>query len=383
MKPLTISLILFLLVSSATPGYFVASSSQKALPPGSAKNNPNKVNFPALIAQLSEEGGYFDTDNIISNESSYLHVVGKLQELGIKGGVYLGVGPDQNFSYIAKVRPRMAFILDIRRQNLIQHLLFKALFHLADDRAEYLSLLLSKPLGERKRLRSATVEKLIGYFDQLQPGEAPYKSNLARITDLIQSEFRVPMKEDEIKLIGYIYRQFFDHQLDIRYSSYGRAPQRHYPTYRQLLLEKDLSGRYQNYLAWEDDFQFLKQLQHQNLIIPVVGDFAGQHALKAIGQYIRSIGERVSVFYTSNVEFYLMQNRSFSRFADNVLALPISSRSILIRSYFGYRFPHPQAVPGYYSTSLLQKMTSFVDLYKAGQYDSYQSVVLLDYIELR
>ena len=59
--------------------------------------------------------------------------------------MYLGVGPEQNFTYITAVRPRMAFILDIRRGNLQEHLLYKALFELSADRAEFLSRLFSRP----------------------------------------------------------------------------------------------------------------------------------------------------------------------------------------------------------------------------------------------
>src|ERR1700741_1964490 len=85
--------------------------------------------FAGLVARLSEPGGYFDTDNLVSNERSYLHVAGKLRELGgSSGGAYLGVGPDQNFSYILAVRPALALIIDIRRDNLLQHLLFKTIF---------------------------------------------------------------------------------------------------------------------------------------------------------------------------------------------------------------------------------------------------------------
>src|SRR5690242_4938674 len=73
--------------------------------------------FAALSLRLSEASGYFDTDNLISNEDSYLHPITTLRRLGIVGGTYIGVGPDQNFSYIAQVRPGIAFILDIRRDN--------------------------------------------------------------------------------------------------------------------------------------------------------------------------------------------------------------------------------------------------------------------------
>src|SRR5580765_3497576 len=71
--------------------------------------------FAALIERLSEEGGQFDTDNLISNERTFLDVVPALKAGGVSGGAYIGVGPDQNFSYIAQIRPAMAFIIDIRR----------------------------------------------------------------------------------------------------------------------------------------------------------------------------------------------------------------------------------------------------------------------------
>src|SRR5215831_3801444 len=87
--------------------------------------------FAALSARVSEPGGYFDSDNLISNESSYLHVLGAMRRIGVTGGAYVGVGPDQNFSYMAQARPRIAFIIDIRRDNLLQHLLFKALFEMS------------------------------------------------------------------------------------------------------------------------------------------------------------------------------------------------------------------------------------------------------------
>ena len=60
------------------------------------------------------------------------------------GGVYLGVAPDQNFTYIVATAPRLAFIVDIRRGNLLQHLMYKAIFELSVDRAEFVSRLFSK-----------------------------------------------------------------------------------------------------------------------------------------------------------------------------------------------------------------------------------------------
>ena len=78
--------------------------------------------FAAQVEAFSEPGGYFDTDNLISNERSYLQVLPDLERPGVHGGAYVGVGPDQNFSYIARIRPPIAFIVDIRRDNLLLHL---------------------------------------------------------------------------------------------------------------------------------------------------------------------------------------------------------------------------------------------------------------------
>src|SRR5262245_26019009 len=97
--------------------------------------------FATQIERLSEAEGTFDTDNLISNERSYLHVVPALLSAGVSGGAYIGVGPDQNFSYIARIRPTVAYIIDVRRDNMLLHLLLKALFARAPDRVAYLSLL--------------------------------------------------------------------------------------------------------------------------------------------------------------------------------------------------------------------------------------------------
>src|SRR6266853_7034808 len=107
--------------------------------------------FRHYIDEWSEPEGYFDSDNFISNETSYLHVVDQLQQRVKPGGIYLGVGPDQHFSYIVHTRPMLAIVTDIRRQNMLEHLLFKALFARASNRVEYLSLLFSRQTPQINR----------------------------------------------------------------------------------------------------------------------------------------------------------------------------------------------------------------------------------------
>ena len=75
--------------------------------------------FQQRILEWSESPGYFDSDNLISNEPSYLDVVPLLQKLAPVNQAYIEVGPDQNFSYVAHLSPRIAIIVDIRRDNLL------------------------------------------------------------------------------------------------------------------------------------------------------------------------------------------------------------------------------------------------------------------------
>src|SRR4029450_12521647 len=105
--------------------------------------------FWALTEQLSEPDGYFRSnsgspDNLLSNEGSVSIMAATLAERVKAGGVYLGVGPEQNFTYIAAMRSRMAFITDIRRGNLDLHLLYKAVFEMSADRADFLARLFSR-----------------------------------------------------------------------------------------------------------------------------------------------------------------------------------------------------------------------------------------------
>jgi hypothetical protein len=321
--------------------------------------------FARLIERLSEPGGYFDTDNLITNEASYLHVMGTLREMDVTGGAYLGVGPGQNFSYIAQIRPSVAFIVDIRRDNLLHHLLYKALFELSANRVEYLALLFGRPIpAAAAQWRERSVNELVAYIDG-QPADPDLADAYRRRIEEHVLGFGLELSDDDRGAIRRFHDTFIRAGLGLRFNSFGRAPQPYYPTLRQLLLEQDLTGRRVNYLASEADFQVVKTMQHRDLIVPVVGNLAGTHAVNAIGEHLRELGERVSALYTSNVEFYVMRDGGFRQLANNVVELPRHERSVIIRSVFGgiFRTRHPQAVPGYYSTQLLQTTDIFAREY--------------------
>jgi hypothetical protein len=338
-----------------------------------------------LVRSLSEPGGFFDSDNFISNETSYLTIVPRLKELGIHGGVYIGVGPDQNFSYMAHIRPEQAIIVDIRRQNMLQHLLFKALMERARSRLEYLTLLFCKPVKLPNDLgKSLKVDQLVETLDAV-PGDAEsFKKNLEWVESRMAKKYRLGLTSQDLELIKYIYKNFFEEDLDIRYKSYGREFQLHYPTFRMLMLEKDVSGNYGNYLASEEDFQWLKKFQEDDRLIPVVGDLAGKTAMRNIARYLKDNHKIVRAYYVSNVEFYLMRNGVFEAYAENVRQLPIDDRSVFIRSYFGYGMPHPeQILDRYWMTSLMQYVRSFLRQQDTSPYYSYRDLAVRDFISIK
>jgi hypothetical protein len=295
---------------------------------------PQASAFAARIAALSEPDGYFDTDNLISNERSYLQVLPDLEKRQVRGGAYVGVGPDQNFSYIACVRPSLAFIVDIRRDNLLLHLLFKALFAEAQTRIEYLALLLGRQVpADLTGWRDADVERLAQYMTRAPREPQAVDAMRARL-ERVTRGFGVPLSSEDLATIDRFHRRFIQGGLDLQFETTGRGPQRYYPTYGELLRVSDGAGGQRNYLASEEAFQFVKSMQARDRIVPVVGNLAGSKALPAVARYLLEQKEPLSVFYTSNVEFYLERQGTYSQFLANLSQMPRTSRTVVIRSIF-------------------------------------------------
>jgi hypothetical protein len=383
------SLAIMAAVWAMAAGFTAAQESKPQSPasaqPASAAKAPDKLEslpaaeFSRLIREFSDEGGYFRSDNFTSNETAYLTVVDTLRRLGASGGAYIGVGPEQNFTYIAKIRPRIAFIVDIRRQAIIQHLMYKAIFHLSPDRVEFLSRLFSRPLPKDKAPKpEAPIEEILAFFSQAAADEKMYAANLASIRKTIEEEFQFPLSETDLKSLDYVYKSFREDGLDISYRM-DDSRGGYFPSLKELILQTDLNNKQGNYLASNEDYDFVRNMHRKNLIVPVVGDFAGKKALRAVSDYLRKNDLTVTAFYTSNVEQYLFQNEVFAGFVANVRALPIDDRSVFIRSATG-RFPHPARLPGHRASTLLQQMKIFIKDFDEGRYQSYFDLVTINYI---
>jgi hypothetical protein len=317
-------------------GHGERSSASESLPA-----RLSNLEFWRLSVEMSEPAGSFRSENLVSNEHTFQYVVPALTRAVRPGGVYLGVAPDQNFTYIVATRPQMAFIVDIRRGNLLQHLMYKALIELSADRAEFVSRLFSKPMPEGLS-REATVTEIFTALARARRSDALYRDNLRAITEQLTTARDFPLSDTDRQQLETIYFAFFRDGPNIRYSTGSRGFGRGnagFPSYEELMLQTDWDGQSRSYLASEDAFGFLKQFQERNLIVPVMGDFAGPRALRSVGQYIRNHGATVSAFYVSNVEQYLFQGGIWDAFARNVATLPVDGRSTFIRSVstrYGY-----------------------------------------------
>jgi hypothetical protein len=336
--------------------------------------------FAALVERLSEPSGYFDTDNLISNEDSYLHPISTLNKLGVSGGVYVGVGPDQNFSYIAAVRPHVAFIVDIRRDNLLEHLLFKAIFALSRNRADYVALLFGRsPPADTTGWGAKPVDSLLFHVAGGRADSAATTRIRSRVLVRIQ-QTGVKLSATDLQTIQRFHATFIAAGPSLRFNSFGRAPQPYYPDFRRLARELDRNGRQASFLAHEADFRIVKELEDRNLIVPVVGDFAGTRALAGIAEWMIASHDRLSAFYTSNVEQYLFRDGGFDTFAKTIGRFPVDAKSVFIRSCF-ICAGHPQAVTGYHAVQLVQPLSRFTELRAAGQLDSYRTLVTAGLVE--
>ena len=199
----------------------------------------------------------------------------------------------------------------------------------------------------------------------------------------------LPLSDGDLATIERFHQEFVAQGTGLRFRTFGRAPQPYYPNYRQLLLETDAGGRQGSFLVSEEDFRWVTDLQARNLVVPVVGDLAGPHTIRAVADWLAERGVGVSEYYTSNVEDYLWRGGDYPAFVANVRALPWTSDGVIIRSYFGRRrgpFPGLVALPGYYSIQLLQPATAFLcaaDSLMDGTRMSYEQVITAGQIDLR
>src|SRR5262249_30672981 len=279
--------------------------------------------FWELSQSLSEPGGSFRSDNLLSNEVYLQYVIPDLLTVNKPGRVYMGVGPEQNFTYISALKPSMVFIVDIRRGNLDLHLMYKALFDLSTDRADFLSRLFSRkrPDGLTPASSVTDVFRAFSVYSGQPPDDVLFEQNFKAILDDLQQTHKLPLLEEDVPNIRYVYEYFGRYGPDLTYwmsgGFGGRGGFRNSPTYADLMLSTDAAGTLHSYLASEENWIVLKTLEARNLIVPVVGNFAGPKAIKSVGAGLKQHHATGSAFYLSNAEHYLAMDGIWMAFSPN------------------------------------------------------------------
>src|SRR5437660_10960660 len=333
----------FVLFAAAIVGACLCALALGSAPEGlrGAESLPSKLSdqeFWRLSTEFSEPNGTFRSDNLLSNEMWLQYVIPDLLRTAKTGRVYMGVGPEQNFTYISALHPKMSFIVDVRRGNRDLHLMYKALFELSADRADFVSRLFSKPRPEGLSTKS-TIQQIIAGFWNIETSETLYDENLKAIRETLLTKHKLPLSDEELKGIADVYHAFFWHGPSINYSSSGNGfGGRSQPTYADLMMATDGNGQTRSYLAGEEQFAIVRDLEAKNLVVPMVGNFAGPKAIRSVGKYVREKGSVVSAFYLSNVEQYLMQDGLWRDFCRNVATLPLDESSRFIRATRGGRY---------------------------------------------
>ncbi len=342
------------------------------------KEIPTKLSdsaFWQLVTDFSEPGGFFRSDNFVSNETMYQWVIPELLRTTKPGGVYLGVGPDQNFTYIVALKPKISFIFDIRRQNMLTHLMYKALFEQSADRADFVSRLFSRPRPPKLDTAS-TPNAIFSAFSIVPPDSILFRKNIASIRDRLTKTHGFKLSDEDLSTISYVYEAFVSAGPDVTYNfgqrggGFGRGRM---PTYADLQIEADSARVQRSYMATEVNFRALRDAENNNLIVPLVGNFAGQQAIKEVANYLKERKATVTAFYLSNLEQYLFnQGDDWSNFYKNASLLPIDSTSTFIRSVFNGMGTYGGFMRGEQMlASILAQTTAF----KQGKLQSYWEVI--------
>ena len=200
------SLLLFVVLALSLTG--VTRNGVRAVAP-SLPDKLSDRDYWSLVTEFSEPDGEFRSDNLLSNEIFLQAVIPDLIRGAKPSRVYLGVGPEQNFTYIAALKPKMAFIVDVRRGNLQLHLMYKALFELSSDRADFIFRLFSRKRPDGLDSRSTADEIFSAlYKAEPQKGEAAdllYRQNLKSVQDHLTRVRHLPLSAEDLKGIEYVY----------------------------------------------------------------------------------------------------------------------------------------------------------------------------------
>jgi hypothetical protein len=346
-------------------------SSAEPVPPG----KPPSRSPRELFETLGERERHHLPQNYVSSETSQLQVAPLLLERRRPGGAYIGVGAEQNFSYIALVEPEVAFIIDPRRSIVLLHLLYKAMFDKARTRSEFVSFMIGRGYdASDEPPRNARVADVIAHVEELGQFPELSRTTLAVLMDRISTKFGFKLTARDRATLTEINKEFYEHELDIRFEQEGKIDPG-YVKFREQLALRAPNGKELGFLSHDRAFRYVQRMHRENRIFVMVGDLAGDKALSGIAAYLKAEQIPLRTFYVSNLEEPLFALKTWPKWVKNLEALPADEHAVFIRTWFGGD-RHPYQLPGLRTTTLLQPLADFRAREQQGSgWPSYRALV--------
>lgn len=201
------------------------------------------------------------------------------------GGAYVGIGSDQNFSYIAEARARWAWVMDYDPRVVKHHRRLRALILAADTPDQFVAL-----FSPDKERQAADIIS------------AAYPDD----PDLKQLRWGYVATRDE--LFAYFTKQ------------------------RQARGQG--KGAEFGWLRTEQAYRYIRTLYQQGRLRAVAGDLLREGAMQSIAQAARDLGVPVRIYYTSNAPT-AWGAQITDAYRANVLALPFDEQSLVLRTTDG------------------------------------------------
>jgi hypothetical protein len=314
--------------------------------------------FAAVVKALSGPETGPRGDNFLTNEDSFARVAGDIGRRVPRDGVYLGVGPDQNFTYIAHARPSLSLIVDYRRRNTLLHLLHKALFALAGDRVAYLSRLTARRPGAIGA--GADAGALVGAFAG-RPLDRDWLAMTVADVRAMLGPLGV-VRDAEWPELETIQRRLAGPGLASRFLALPM-----YPALADLIRSADRGGTPAHFLARDDLYRAVRERQGAGRVVPLVGDWAGPDLGPRLGGWLSRRRLAVSLLYISDVEFFLLRAGRFAAYLANLEALPWAEGALLVRTSTRPLEGHPERQPGDGATTIVRPVAAFLRAAGAGR----------------
>lgn len=360
-------------VTSLLPMFVPAMAVQTTALPAEISDK----DFWRMIVDLSEPGGTYPYENFVSNELQYQDVVPALKATTKPGRVYIGVGPEQNFTYASVLQSKLAFVIDIRRQNMVEMLMYKALFDMSPNRADFVSNLFSRPRPAGLDTKTTPAALFTAYESAKVDPDLSAK-NLTAIKAYM-TKHGYELTSEDIRSIDKVFDAFTRGGPGINYYFASAAPVGLGPsregTYTRMMNTTDSTGHNSSFLATEENYLNVREMQRKNRIVPLVGDFAGPAVIRNVGRFLTEHKATVGAFYISNVETYLSDPQK-QTFYENVATLPVDSSSMFIRHILG----NPARGLSWWrmgmsNVSTIAPMSEFINQIKSGRRPTFQEIV--------